>query len=174
MLLFQFELFSVVVADDITHSRLFNSTFNRIEMEKALVALCMLRTVKYRHKRFQLTRDTCRIYHFVFGRAGMDRCPCYGYACGRSIEILVFDLADRAAVNSISVIRTEICDVKAVGSSSDLLVRRECNTHIPVRLSAFLETYHRIHYLRDTGFVVCAEKRRAVRNDNVVSDISFK
>ena len=98
--------------------------------------------------------------------------PLDGHLGRGGVEVLVLQLADRAAVHGVGEIAAELGDVELVGAQADLLVGVEADAHLAVLdLGMSLQVGHRGDDLGDAGLVVGAEKRRAVGHDQVVAQI---
>ena len=85
---------------------------------------------------------------------------------GGSVEVFVLELADFAAVHRVAEVGAEALDVEGVNAAADLLVTGEGDGD-----GAMLEfrvrddILHGVHDLRDTGFVIGAEKGRSIGGD---------
>ena len=129
------------------------------EVEESVVTLCVFRSHLLRQDAVKLTCDPCSVDHFALGLARMDllagdrdeSCSC--------VEVLVLDLADRAAVYSVSALNAESRNVEVVCSAADLLVRgkTKCDLAVLDRRVVQQTLCHR-HDLGNSGFVVSAEE----------------
>ena len=79
------------------------------------------------------------------------------------IEVLVLQFALETAVHRICKIGTERLYVEVIHSAPNLLVGSEGDADFAVpHLGMFDKVFGCGHYLRDTGLVVCPQKRRTV------------
>ena len=91
----------------------------------------------------------------------------------RGVEVLVLQLSYRTSVHRVRKIRSESLYVKMVRTASDLLVRREADTHLTVLdLRVINKVLHGRYDLRDTRFVVCTKQRCVIRHNKLLTDVS--
>ena len=77
--------------------------------------------------------DVLGVDHDIFGVTGVDVAPVYGHDGGGGVEILIFQLAQGAAVYGIGIVCAECLDIETVCASADLLVRGEADADACVR-----------------------------------------
>ena len=124
-----------------------------------------------RQARDEPRRRLDRVDELALGGAGMD-----ADAVERHLQLdrrprLVLDLADDRAVERVREVGPEGLEVEVVDAAPDLLVDGEPDARARARhLGMRDEPGDRRHDLRDSGLVVGAEQRRAVRGDDVVPD----
>ena len=172
--LFLLKALAVVVADDVAQRRLGHAAAHLGQVEKALVAVGLLRHFVLRQHRVEGHRRGRGVDHDIFGAAGVDADAVHRQNGGGGVEVFKFDLTERAAVHGIAVVAAELLHVETVDTVADLLVGREDDAHLAV-LDVFLD--HRLdrgHDLGDAGLVVRAEQRRAVGDDELFAHMAFK
>ncbi len=93
------------------------------------------------------------------------------HIAGGSIEVLVFQLADGAAVHRVGHLRAEACKVQAFGTAADLLIRGEGDFDLAVlQVRMGKKIFRHVHDLCDAGLVVGAQKGGSVGNHQVIAD----
>ena len=143
-------------------------------MIKALVIFRVIRRLQRREQAVQLHGDERGVDHLALRGAGVDGLAAdLDLRAGR-IEVLIFQLAECAAVDGIGVIRAEALDIKPVGPASDLLVGRKGQPDSAVRLAGREQQLRGGQDLRHACLIVCAEQRRAVRDDQALADGIFQ
>ena len=90
------------------------------------------------------------------------------------VEVLIFQLAECAAVDGIGVICAEALHIKSVGPASDLLVGRKGEFDGSMRLFGCKQQLCGGQDLRHACLIVRAEQRRAVRDDQALADRVFQ
>ena len=84
---------------------------------------------------------------------------------GSRIKVLVLDAADFTAVHRVGDFRAEALHVEELCALSDFLIRRETDAELAVAvLRVLVQIFDERHDLCDTGLVVRAEQRAAVRD----------
>ena len=122
----------------------------------------------------QLHGDERGVDHLALRRAGMDGLAAdLDLRAGR-VEVLIFQLAECAAVDGIGVIRAEARDVEPVRAAADLLIGREGKLHGAMLPVGREQQLGRGQNLRHAGLVVRAEERRAVGDDQALADGVFQ
>lgn len=86
----------------------------------------------------------------------MDVAPVDGHNGGCGVEILIFQLAERAAVDGVGVVRAEMRQIEAVRAAADLLIRREADAQGRVRAALGQQLLHGGQNFRDARLVVRA------------------
>ena len=122
----------------------------------------------------ELHGDELRVDHAALGRAGVNVAPVDGHNGGGGVEILIFQLTERAAVDGVGVVRAEMRQIEAVRAAADLLIRREADAQGRVRAALGQQLLHGGQNFRDARLVVRAEQRRAVRDDQVLADAAVQ
>ena len=97
----------------------------------------------------------------------MDVAPVDGHNGGCGVEILIFQLTERAAVDGVGVVCAEMRQIEAVRAAADLLIRREADADGRVRAALGQQLLHGGQNFRDARLVVRAEQRRAVGDDEL-------
>ena len=143
-------------------------------MVKALVFFRVIRRLQRREQAVQLHGDERGVDHLALRRAGMDGLAAdLDLRAGR-VEVLIFQLAECAAVDGIGVIRAEALHIKPVGPASDLLVGRKGQPDGSMRLFGCKQQLCGGQDLRHARLVVRAEQRRAVCDDQALADRVFQ
>ena len=163
-----------MVADDVAQRGLCHAALHIREVEEALIALGLFRYFVLGQQRVEVHCHGCSVDHHVLGAAGVNAHAVHRQHCGGSIEVLVFDLAEGAAVHGVAVVAAELLHIEPVRAVADLLVGREDDAHLAVLDVFFQDRLHRSHDLGKACFVVCAEQRRAVGHDQLVAHVAFK
>ena len=171
-LLAALELLAVVVADDIAQARLLHVAGDVAQVEEALIALGVGGRFVRRKHGVKLHADEHGADHLVLGAAGVNAPAVDDELCGGGVEILIFQLAQRAAVNGVGVLRAEALDVEQVRAAADLLVGRKADADDAVRHIGVQQHICRRQNFRHARLVVCAEKRGAVGDDQVLADVA--
>ena len=92
------------------------------------------------------------------------------HLCRCGIEVLVFQVAQVAAVHGVCPLASELLHIEVVCSHTDFLVRVEAHAYIAVlNLVVVAQPAHCLHDFRDTGLVVSSEQRMSVGHDQVFS-----
>ena len=100
----------------------------------------------------------------------MDVHPVDGHAAGRTVEVLILQLAQRAAVHRVGVLRTEAGNVEQIRAAADFLVRREADAHRAVlRRVRRHEPGRQGHDFRHAGLVVRAQHAVAAGDDHILA-----
>ena len=144
-------------------------------MEKALIAACTFRTCLLWQFTVKFHCHNCGIFHLILGISRMNAFSGYMNHCLRRIEVLIFQLAERPAVNSIGIVCTEPPHIKMVHAAAHFFIGGKCNGNIPVynlRMAAQLFCHR--HNLCHTGFIVCAKQCCTVCRNQRLSGILHK
>ena len=162
----------VVVADDEAHLRAHLAPGKIRQVVKALVPLRVGGGLGGGQAADELTGQQRRVLHLVFGGAGVDVHAFDRHPDGGGVEILIFDLAQRAAVHGIGEGRAEFVIVEVVRAPADLLVRGQADRHAPVAdLRVGLQEFHGGDDLRRAGLVVGAKQGCAVGDDQLLPHV---
>ena len=143
-------------------------------MEEALVALGFCGNFIFGEHGIVFSRNEDCIFHSVLGTAGMNGNAVYRDKRTCRIEVFIFKLAERAAVDSVGIIRAEAGNIEVICTSAYLLIRREGYFYLAVRDvfgDELLECCHNLGYAR---LVVGSEERCAVCYDELIARIIRK
>ena len=142
-------------------------------MQKTLAALGGFRRAGvFRQALDDAGHDLDRVLHPALREAGMgaDAFDDDRGAIGR--KRLVLDMAGGFTIHRVGEIRTELLQVGLVDTAADLLVGREQDLDSAVPdLRIGEQDLRGVHDFGDTGLVVRAEQRGAIRGDDVVADL---
>ena len=169
-----FKRLRAVVADDIAEVRRLHAALHVGQVEKALVALRMAGRVARRQHGVEFHRDERGVDHRVLRRTGVNVEAVDRDVRGGGVEVLILDLARRAAVHRVGQRRAEALQIQQRRAVADLLVRAKADRHRPVHLRAGEQRLRRRHDLRDPGLVVRAQHGRPVRDDQGLSDVALQ
>ena len=156
------ELGGVVVAQDILHVRPGGGAADLLQHIEALGALGVLGRFAGGQQAVQLGGHRQGVHQQVFGRAGMHREAGDLQLGGGGVEVLVFDLAGRAAVHRVGEIGPEALHVEQVGAFADLLVGGEADAQLAVGQLFGLDALDGGEDVGDAGLVVAAQQGGAV------------
>ena len=164
------KLLAVVVADDIAQTGLLRRGLHGGQMIESLVTLSCLGTLLGRHAQCELGSEQGGIDHLALSRAWMHAHSLYCNLGRGCVEILILQLADVAAIHRVAPLTAKAVDVEVVGSHTDFLIGIEGNADLAVlHLRMGLQPYHGFDDLGNAGFVVGAQQRRTVGNDEVLA-----
>src|SRR5699024_6505428 len=91
-----------------------------------------------------------------------------------AVEVLVFDLAQGAAVHGVGVVRGEGGDVEAVRAPADLLVGGEADAHRAVGRAARKQPPCTLQNLCHAGLVVGPQQGGAVGDDQALAHVALQ
>ena len=97
------------------------------EVEKALVVFGMGGRFGCRQQSDEFRQHQGGIPHLVLGAAGVDIKPLYRDGRRGGIEVLIFDLAQLAAIDGVGLFSRKALHAEAVGTSADLLIGGEAD-----------------------------------------------
>ena len=140
------------------------------QMIEALVAFGRLWSLVGRQHTDKLGSQHIGIHHLSLGISRMHAHSLDVHLCRSSIEVLVFEVAEVAAVHGISPLASELLHIKVVCSHTDFLVRVEAHAYVTVLyLVVVAQPAHGLHYFRNTCLVVSTEQSMTVCHDKVLS-----
>ena len=150
----------------IRYSSLLNRTVDSHHVEESLVTGSELRSLLYRKHAVKLhCNDDC-VDHLVFCITGVYVSALDVDLCTGSIEILILQLANLAAVHGVGIFCTEFLHVKLVYAASDLLVGSKTNLNLSVfELRMLHNVLHCTHNLCNTRLVIGTQKGGTVGGD---------
>ena len=144
-------------------------------MVKALVALGVRGRFGSGEHCHQLRSDKAGVLHAVLCAARMDVHAVDVEFCGSGVEVFVFDLAQSTAIHRIRPIGVKSFYIEPVRPAADLLIRGKAHRYPPVLyFRVICKIFERGDDLRDTGFIVRAEKSISVGNDKLAALIRSK
>ena len=144
-------------------------------MVEAFVAFCLLRCVGGRNHLGKLYSQARSVYHLALGITSVHTYALDVHLGTRSVEVLVLQLTEVAAVDSVSPLAAELLDVEVVGTHSDFFVGVETDANVAVlHFVVVAQPAHCLHNLSDTGLVVSAEQSGSVGNDDILADVCLQ
>ena len=163
----------VVVADDELDRRLLGTGGDLRRVDEALALLRRLgRAAVARQLGDEIGCELRRVHELPLrgarvGRTAPDRDRHLG-----GVEGLRLDLSQLGAVERVRELGSVALELEMVGAAGDLLVDGEADANRSVlEVGVPLQVRDGGHDLRDAGLVVCAEQRRAVGRDDVVTEL---
>ena len=171
---FGFKFFHIVVADDIVQACLLFMALDALQVAEPFIPFGKGRVFKNRKHGMEFHCDQDGIFHFALCRARMDAHPVDGNLGVRRVEVLIFDLAELAAVHRIGVLRPKALDIEAIRAAARLLVRRDADFDGPVRNVLRNQAFQCGENFRNACFIVRAEQRRAVGHDQILAFVIQK
>ena len=91
------------------------------------------------------------------------------------IEVLVFEVAQVAAVNGVSPVAGKLVYIEMMSSHTDLLVRVEAYTYVAVLdFVVVAQIAHRLYDFGNTSLVVGSQQSGAVCDDDVFALMGFQ
>ena len=164
-----------MITDQVLHYRSLHITLEMIQMEEALITLCIHRIFKRRQHLLVFHSDQHGIHHTLFGisrvhAASMDRD--HRRCC---IEVFIFYLTEFTAIYCIGKLRSKTRNIEPVCTTADLLVRGESNADLAVR-NFFVgkQISCRFHDFCHACFIVCSKKRGTIRRNQILTLIPFQ
>ena len=165
-----FELRAVVIPDDVLHLRFLDTTTHPVEMVEPLIALGIHRVLKRRQQALEFHADEQRVLHLELRTARVNAGTVNRNLPGSGIEILILELTEGSAVYRIGDVRTEICNIETICTSTDFLIRCKANADFSMLyLRVRQEVLRHRHDFCDARLVVGAEQRRTIRHDEVLA-----
>ena len=172
LLLALFEAGAVVIANDVAEGRLLHGAVDADQVVEAFVTLGVFGSLGARQHGDELVGDAYRVEHLVLGVSGMHVATLEGDAGAGSIEVLVLELADGAAVHSIGEVTAEALDVELMGAKAYLLVGVEADSDLAVLdLGVGLQPGHSADDFGDAGLVVGTQQGGAVGDNQVLAHV---
>ena len=139
-------------------------------MIESLVTFCVHRIFEGRQQALKFHADENSIFHLELRITRMDAGSLNPDLAGSSVEIFIFDLADRTAVYRVSDRCAEVFHIETIRAASDLLVRRKSNADLAMRdLRVAQEIFCHRHDLRHTRLIVGAQKRGSVGYNQILT-----
>ncbi len=95
------------------------------------------------------------------------------YLARGGIEVLKLQLAYCSAIHGISKVASELLHIEMVCALPDFLIGGEADAYLTMLdFGVLYQVFAGRDYLGNTGFVICAEQRLAVRDNDVLSRIA--
>ena len=165
-----FEVFTVVVTDDIAELCFFTTAFDTDKMIEALIAFCLLWYLCCWDHVVELTCQTAGINHLSLGITCMNAYAMDKHLSTSSIEVLIFKLTEVATINGIAPFATKLLYIKVMRTHTNLFVWVESNTDVTMfYLVVVTKETHSLYYLSYTCLVVSTQQCRTVCYDEVFS-----
>ena len=167
-----FEAAVVVVANDIRELGLFDVRRDIQQMVETLITLCGLRGLAGWQHAGKLCRQRVGIDHLSLGIARVYADALDGDLGRGGVEVLELQLTHVAAIHRIGPLASELLDVEVARTHAYLLVGIEGNAYLAVfHILVLFQPRHRLHDFRYACFVVGAQQRRAVCDDQVFTHV---
>ena len=142
-------------------------------MVEALVALGAFGNVGLGDVAVELAGQPRGIDHLTLGVTRVYTDALNGDLSGCGIEVLIFQVADVAAVHGVSPVAAELLHIEVVGTHANLLVGVEGDADVAMLdFVVVAQVAHGLHNLGNTGLVVGAEQCGAVGDDEVFALVS--
>ena len=164
-----------MVTDDVIHIHMLHIAADAVNMIEALISFRCLRHLMDRKKSLKLLCQENGVLHLSLRAAGMNAAPVHMEGHIRGVEVFIFQLAQRAAVHGVGIIRSEAFHIEMVHTAAHLFIGSKTDPH--GSMSDFRmgqQIFRHGHDLRHAGLIVRTKKRGAVRDDQTLSDQSGK
>ncbi len=171
-----FKLVAVVVADDVAELCLLAAALDADEVVETLVAFSLLRSLVLRNHVLEFHSQSACIHHLALGIACMNAHALDDDLGSGSIEVLVFQVAQVAAIYGVSPVAAKLLYIEVMVhpypiSSSGLK---------PTRMSPVLdfivvaEIAHSLYDFSDARLVVSTQQGSTVCHDDILSLVSLQ
>ena len=121
-----------MVANNIVYYNMVNASCDGIRMVETFIAIRCRRVFVYRQKALELLCQQNRVEHFIFCAAGMDAVSVDDELCTGCVEVLVFQLAQIAAVHGIGIVCAKALYVEEVYAAADFFIRGKTDANFAV------------------------------------------
>ena len=136
-------------------------------MIESFISACVFRLLLHREEAVELHSYEDGVLHLAFCRARVHVAALYADCRSRSVEVLILQLADLAAVHGVCILCSEFLDIEFHHAASDLLIRSETYLDVAMLELRMLDyILHGIHDFGDAGLVVSSQKGCAVCCDD--------
>ena len=170
-----FELAAVVVADDVAELGFLASALDANEVIETLIALSSLWRLVLGNHVLELYGESAGVHHLALGITGMHTYTLDLDLGASSIEVLVFEIAQVAAVNGVSPVAGKLVYIEMMSSHTDLLVRVEAYAYVAVLdFVVVAQIAHRLYDFGNTSLVVGSQQSGAVCDDDVFALMGFQ
>ena len=157
----------VVVADDVRECRALHLAAEADKVVESFVSACVLRLLLHREEAVELHSNEDGVLHLALCRARVNVAALDADCRSRSIEVLILQLADLAAVHGVCILCSEFLDIEFHHAASDLLIRSESYLDVAMlELRMLDDILHGIHDLGDSGLVISSQEGCAVCSDD--------
>ena len=144
-------------------------------MVKALITLRGFGDIGLGYHGVEFARQSVGIPHLSFGVTGVDTYTFYIYFGARSIEVLVFQVAQVASIHGVCPVATKLFDIEMMGTHADFLVGIEAHANVSVLYFIVVtQVTHGLHDLSNARFVVCSQQCCAVGDNQILADMRFQ
>ena len=167
---FLLELGGIVITDDIARRGMVDRCRDALKVIEALVALGVFRALLVGEQGVEVAEQVARVDHAPLGVAGVNGLALKANGCLGGVEALPLKLANRTAVDRVSVLAAEGLDIQQLGTVTDFLVRAEANAERGMGQGGILrDACDKRHDFGDTRLVVGAQQRGAIAADQVLT-----
>ena len=165
-----FKLLAVVVADDVAQLGFLAVAVDAQQMVEALIAVGGLGDVGLGNEGVELASQTTGVDHLALGITRVYAHTLDDDLGGSSIEVLILQVAQVAAIHGVGPLASELLDIEVMGTHAYLLVGIESHTDVAVLdFVVVTQIAHRLDNLGYTRLVVGTEQRVAVGHDDVLA-----
>ncbi len=137
-------------------------------MKKALVPFRRFGTFLPGEQRYQLVGQMKRIDHLVLGISGMHIASLYLNLGRSSVEVLVLQFSQLAAIHRICPLGAEFGHVKFIGSAPYLLVGSKSNPNLAVfNFRMIQKILHGGHYCCDPRLIISSQQCGTIGDNDI-------
>ncbi|CAJ1853860.1 hypothetical protein OPFLODJI_02786 [Aeromonas hydrophila] len=169
------EALVVEVADDVVQAGLFHCAVHLGQVEEALIAVGRLRGLLGGHGGVEAGGQGLAVDHAALGGAGVHIVADKAHGGAGGVEVLVFELAQLAAVYRIGPFGREAVQREAVGAAAYLLVRGKAKPDIATGdLGVGQQVVDGGEDLGDARLVVGPQQGAAVGGNEILPQVVFQ
>ena len=170
-----FKLVAVVISDDVAEFCLLAAALDADEMVETLVAFSLLRSLVLRNHVLEFHSQSACIHHLSLGIARMNAHALDDDLGSGSIEVLVFQVAQVAAIYGVSPVAAKLLYVEMMCTHTDFLVRIETYADISVLdFVVVAQIAHSLYDFSDARLVVSTQQGSTVCHDDILSLVSLQ
>ena len=170
-----FKLVAVVISDDVAEFCLLAAALDADEVVETLVAFSLLRSLVLRNHILEFHSQSACIHHLSLGIACMNAHALDDDFSSGSIEVLVFQVAQVAAIYGVSPVAAKLLYVEMMCTHTDFFVRIE--TYADVAVLDFVvvaQIAHSLYDFSDARLVVGTQQGSTVCHDDILSLVSLQ
>ena len=147
-----------MVAYDVVELGLLAAALDAQEVVESLVALCGFGNLRLGNMAVELAGQAAGVDHLALGVASVHTHALDSDAGSGGIEVLIFQVADVAAVHGVGPLAAKLLHVEVVGALADFLVGVESHAYVAMLdLIMVAQIAHGLHNLSHAGLVVGTE-----------------
>ena len=170
-----FKLIAVMIADDVAELCLLAAALDADEVVETLVAFSLLRSLVLRNHILEFHSQSACIHHLALGIACMNAHALDNDLGSGSIEVLVFQIAQVAAIYGVRPVAAKFLYVEMMCTHTDFLVRIE--TYSDVAVLDFIvvaQIAHSLYDFSDARLVVSTQQGSTVCYDDILALVSLQ